>query len=66
LITTLKEREIHNLKQAAKDRQKRRSRVRSIPDEADLELPRPAKSKDGKRGSSKLYKNDRRKSTTQN
>jgi hypothetical protein len=37
LIRTLKEREIRNLKQAAKDRQKRGSRVRSIPDKADLE-----------------------------
>jgi hypothetical protein len=37
LITTLKEREIRNLKQAAKDRQKKGSRVRPIPDEADLE-----------------------------
>jgi hypothetical protein len=43
LITTLKEREIRNLKQAAKDRQKRGSRVRGIPDEADLELLRAAK-----------------------
>jgi hypothetical protein len=43
LITTLKEREIHNLKQAAKDRQKRRSRVRGLLDEADLELLRAAK-----------------------
>jgi hypothetical protein len=42
LITTLKEREIRNLKQAAKDRQKRGSRVRSIPDEADLESLRAA------------------------
>jgi hypothetical protein len=40
LITTLKEREIRNLKQAAKNRRKRGSRVRSIPDEADLELQR--------------------------
>jgi hypothetical protein len=40
LITTLKEREIRNVKQAAKNRQKRGSRVRSIPDEADLELLR--------------------------
>jgi hypothetical protein len=37
LITTLKEREICNLKQAAKDQRKRGSRVRSIPDKADLE-----------------------------
>jgi hypothetical protein len=43
LITTLKEREIHNLKQAAKDRQKRGSRVRSIPDKADLESLRASK-----------------------
>jgi hypothetical protein len=43
LITTLKEREIRNLKQAAKDRRKRGSRVRSIPDKADLELLRAAK-----------------------
>jgi hypothetical protein len=43
LITTLKEREIRNLKQAAKDRQKRGSRVRSIPDKADLELLRASK-----------------------
>jgi hypothetical protein len=38
-----KGREIHNLKQAAKDRRKRGSRVRSIPDEADLELLRASK-----------------------
>jgi hypothetical protein len=43
LITTLKEREICNLKQAAKDQQKRGSRVRSIPNKADLELLRAAK-----------------------
>jgi hypothetical protein len=43
LITTLKEREIRNLKQAAKDRRKRGSRVRGIPDEADLELLRAVK-----------------------
>jgi hypothetical protein len=43
LITTLKEREICNLKQAAKDRQKRGSRVRSIPDKAELESLRPSK-----------------------
>jgi predicted phosphohydrolase len=43
LITTLKEREICNLKQAAKDRGKRRSRVRSIPDKADLEALRASK-----------------------
>jgi hypothetical protein len=43
LITTLKEREIRNLKQAAKDWQKRGSRVRGIPDKADLELLRAAK-----------------------
>jgi hypothetical protein len=43
LITTLKEREIRNLKQAAKDRQKRGSRVRSISDEANLELLRAAR-----------------------
>jgi hypothetical protein len=43
LITTLKEREIRNLKQAAKDRQKRGSRVRSIPDTADLEALRASK-----------------------
>jgi hypothetical protein len=43
LITTLKEREIHNLKQAAKDRRKRGSRVRSLPDEADLEALRASK-----------------------
>jgi hypothetical protein len=43
LRTTLKEREIHNLKQAAKDRRKRGSRVRSIPDKADLELLRASK-----------------------
>jgi hypothetical protein len=36
LITTLKEREIRNLKQAAKDWRKRGSRVRSIPDKAEL------------------------------
>jgi hypothetical protein len=38
LITTLKERETCNLKQATKDRRKRGSRVKSIPDKADLEL----------------------------
>jgi hypothetical protein len=43
LITTLKEREIRNLKQAAKDGRKKGSRVRGIPDEADLELLRAAK-----------------------
>jgi hypothetical protein len=43
LITTLKEREIHNLKQAGQDRQKSGSRVRGILDEADLELWRAAK-----------------------
>jgi hypothetical protein len=43
LITTLKEREIRNLKQAAKDRQKRGSSVRSISDKADLELLRASK-----------------------
>jgi hypothetical protein len=43
LITTLKEREICNLKQAAKDRRKRGSRVRSIPDKADLESLRASK-----------------------
>jgi hypothetical protein len=43
LITTLKQREMRNLKQAAKDRRKRGSRVRGIPDEADLELLRAAK-----------------------
>jgi hypothetical protein len=37
LITTLKEREIRNLKQVTKDRRKRASRVRSIPDKAHLE-----------------------------
>jgi hypothetical protein len=47
LITTLKEREIHNLKQAAKDRRKRGSRVRGIPDEADLELLRASKKQTG-------------------
>jgi hypothetical protein len=36
LITTLKEREICNLKQAAKDRRRRGYRVRSIPDKADF------------------------------
>jgi hypothetical protein len=40
LIATLKEREIRNLKQAAKDRRKRGSRVRSLPDEAELEALR--------------------------
>jgi hypothetical protein len=34
---------IHNLKQAAKDRRKRGSRVRSIPDKADLEPLRASK-----------------------
>jgi hypothetical protein len=34
---------IHNLKQAAKDRQKRGSRVRGIPDKADLEALRASK-----------------------
>jgi hypothetical protein len=43
LITTLKEREICNLKQAAKDRRKRGSRVRSIPDKANLEALRASK-----------------------
>jgi hypothetical protein len=43
LITTLKEREIRNLKQAAKDRRKRGSGVRGIRDEADLELLRAVK-----------------------
>jgi hypothetical protein len=43
LITTLKEREIRNLKQATKDRQKRGSRVRSLPDKADLEALRDSK-----------------------
>ncbi len=43
LITTLKEREIRNLKQAAKDRRKRGSRVRSLPDEAELEALRASK-----------------------
>jgi hypothetical protein len=43
LITTLKKREIHNLKQAAKDRQKRGSMVRSLPDEAELEALRASK-----------------------
>jgi hypothetical protein len=43
LITTLKEREIRNLKQAAKDRRKRGSRVRSIPDKADMESLRASK-----------------------
>jgi hypothetical protein len=44
LITTLKEREIRNLKQPAKDRRKRgSSRVRSIPGKADLELLRASK-----------------------
>jgi hypothetical protein len=38
-----KEREIRTLKQAAKDQRKRGSRVRGIPDEADLELLRAAK-----------------------
>jgi hypothetical protein len=43
LITTLKEREIRNLKQAAKDRRKIGSRLRSLPDEADLEALRASK-----------------------
>jgi hypothetical protein len=43
LITTLKEREIHNFKQAAKDRQKRGSRVRSILEKADLESLRASR-----------------------
>jgi hypothetical protein len=43
LITTLKEREIRNLKQAAKDRRKRGCRVRGILDEADLEALRATK-----------------------
>jgi hypothetical protein len=43
LITALKEREIRNLKQAAKDRRKRGSSVRSIPDKADLEPLRASK-----------------------
>jgi hypothetical protein len=43
LITTLKEREIRNLKQATKDRRKRGSRVRTIPDKADLESLRASK-----------------------
>jgi hypothetical protein len=43
LITTLKEREMRNLKQAAKDQRERGCRVRGIPDEADLELLRAAK-----------------------
>jgi hypothetical protein len=43
LITTLKEREMRNLKQAAKDRHKRGCRVRGILDEADLELLTAAK-----------------------
>jgi hypothetical protein len=43
LITTLKERKIRNLKQAAKDQRKRGCRVRGIPDEAELELLRAAK-----------------------
>jgi hypothetical protein len=43
LSTTLKEREICNLKQAAKNRQKRGSRVRSLPDEAELEALRASK-----------------------
>jgi hypothetical protein len=43
LITTLKEREIRNLKQAAKDRPKRGCRVRTIPDKADLEVLRASK-----------------------
>jgi hypothetical protein len=43
LITALKEREICNLKQAAKDRKKEGSRVRSIPDKADLDLLRASK-----------------------
>jgi hypothetical protein len=47
LITTLKEREIRNLKQVAKDRQKRGSRVRGMPDEADLELLGAAKKQRG-------------------
>ena len=77
LITTLKEREIRNLKQAAKDRRKRGSRVRSLPDEAELEALRASKKQkqeqrkldiiqNGNRGSSKLYKNVRRESTTPN
>jgi hypothetical protein len=43
LITPLKEREMRDSKQAAKDRQKRGCRARGIPDEADLELLRAAK-----------------------
>jgi hypothetical protein len=45
LITTLKEREIRNLKQAAKDRRKKGPRVRSIPDKADLEALTASKKK---------------------
>jgi hypothetical protein len=43
LITTQKESESRNSKQAAKDRRKRGSRVRSLPDEADLEALRASK-----------------------
>jgi hypothetical protein len=43
LITALKEREIRNLKQPAQDRQKKGSRVRSIPDKAALEALRAFK-----------------------
>jgi hypothetical protein len=43
LITTLKGREMRNLKKAAKDQRERGCRVRGIPDEADLELLRVAK-----------------------
>jgi hypothetical protein len=66
LITTLKEREICNLKQAAKDRQKRGSRVRSLPDEAELKALRASKKQKQERGSLKLYKNVRREPTTPN
>jgi hypothetical protein len=40
VITTLKEREMRNLKQAAKNRRERGLRERRIPDKGDLELLR--------------------------
>jgi hypothetical protein len=42
LFTTLKEREMRNLKQAAKNRRERGLRDRQIPDKGDLELLRAA------------------------
>jgi hypothetical protein len=60
LLTTLKEREMRNLKQATENRRIRGLRDRGIPDKDNLELLRAAK----KQRRSKFYSDVKRKHTT--